>query len=148
MGKHIARPVTALLALLLASGAFAAELGTADEAKAMLDRVIVAMKADPAGTLAKINEGAEGFKDRDLYPFCSGPDGIITAHPALLGKQIRDIKDVDGKMVGEEIVKAGEEGKIAEVEYKWPRPGSTDPIPKVSFVTRIGDQVCGVGYYK
>ena len=148
MNRYFARPATAVLALLLASGAFAGEFGTADEAKAMLDRVIVAMKADPAGTLAKINEGAEGFKDRDLYPFCNGPDGIITAHPNLVGKQIRDIKDVDGKMVGEEIVKAGQEGKIAEVEYKWPRPDSTEAIPKVSFVTKIGDQICGVGYYK
>jgi signal transduction histidine kinase len=148
MNKYIARPATALLALLLASGAFAAEFGTADEARAMLERVISAMKADPVDTLAKINAGAEGFKDRDLYPFCSGPDGIITAHPTLVGNQIKDIKDVDGKMVGEEIVKAGEEGKIAEVEYKWPRPDSTDPIPKVSFITKIGDQICGVGYYK
>lgn len=48
----------------------------------MLDRVIVAMKADSAGTLAKINEGAEGFRDRDLYPFCSGPDGQELQGPA------------------------------------------------------------------
>jgi hypothetical protein len=30
----------------------------------------------------------------------------------------------------------------------WPRPGSTDPVKKVSYVTRVGDQVCAVGYYK
>jgi uncharacterized transporter YbjL len=24
----------------------------------------------------------------------------------------------------------------------------TDPVQKVSYVTRIGDQICGVGYYK
>jgi hypothetical protein len=60
-------------------------LGTADEARAMLDRVIVAMKADSAGTLAKINEGAEGFRDRDLYPFCSGPDGQELQGPATDG---------------------------------------------------------------
>lgn len=30
----------------------------------------------------------------------------------------------------------------------WPRPGSTDPVPKVSFVTKVDDQVCTVGYYK
>jgi hypothetical protein len=40
-------------------------LGTADEARAMLDRVIVAMKADSAGTLAKINEGAEGYDGQE-----------------------------------------------------------------------------------
>jgi hypothetical protein len=30
----------------------------------------------------------------------------------------------------------------------WPRPGGTDPVQKVSFVTKVGDQVCAVGYYK
>ena len=27
-------------------------------------------------------------------------------------------------------------------------PGGTDPVPKQSFVTRAGNQGCGVGYYK
>jgi signal transduction histidine kinase len=140
--------VLASFVLLLVSSALSAEFGTADEARTMLDRVVVEMKADSAGTLAKINEGAERFRDRDLYPFCSGPDGVITAHPMLVGKQLRDLRDADGKMFGEEMLKVAEDGKIAEVKYKWPRPGSTQPMPKVSFITKIGDQVCGVGYYK
>ena len=82
---------------------------------------------------------------RDLYPFCSGADGIITVSLTEIGKRIRDLKDVDGKAFGEEIFKAGEEGKVNEVTYKWPRPGSQEPVEKVSFVTKIGDQTCGVG---
>ena len=31
----------------------------------------------------------------------------------------------------------------------FPRPGTDKtPVPKVSFVTKVGDLVCGVGYYK
>jgi signal transduction histidine kinase len=126
----------------------AADYGTAEEAKVMLDRVVEAVKADKAAALAKFNKGEDNFWDRDLYPFCNGPDGIISAHPSLLGKNIHDIKDVDGFPVGEEIVKAGEEGKVKEVSYKWPRPGTTEPVAKVAFVTKVDDQVCGVGYYK
>jgi hypothetical protein len=37
---------------------------------------------------------------------------------------------------------------ITEVSYMFPRPGSDTPVPKVSFVTRVGDEGCGVGYYK
>jgi len=110
--------------------------------------VVAAVKADPAAALAKFNAGEDGFKDRDLYPFCVGPDGVMTAHPTLLGKPASEIKDVDGKMVVEDMIKVAEEGKVAEVEYKWPQPDSTEPLPKVSYVTKIGDQVCGVGYYK
>jgi signal transduction histidine kinase len=148
MKKRIALPAIALFAALLTSGVSASEYGTADEARAMLDRVVAAMTADPAAALAKFNAAEDGFRDRDLYPFCNDASGIIRAHPTLVGQQIRDVKDVDGKMVGEEIIKAAEAGKTAEVEYKWPRPGSDEPLPKVSFVTKIGDYVCGVGYYK
>jgi hypothetical protein len=27
-------------------------------------------------------------------------------------------------------------------------PGDPKPVPKVSYVTRVGDIYCGVGYYK
>jgi hypothetical protein len=31
----------------------------------------------------------------------------------------------------------------------WPRPGpDKTPVAKVSFVTKVGDVGCGVGYYK
>jgi hypothetical protein len=41
------------------------------------------------------------------------------------------------------------EGEITEVSYMWPRTGSDKtPAAKVSFVTKVGDLGCGVGYYK
>jgi hypothetical protein len=41
------------------------------------------------------------------------------------------------------------EGKLDEVGYMWPRPDAdTTPVQKVSFVTKVADQVCGVSYYK
>ena len=30
----------------------------------------------------------------------------------------------------------------------WPRPGSDEPLEKETFYTKVGDQICGVGYYK
>jgi hypothetical protein len=30
----------------------------------------------------------------------------------------------------------------------WPRPGSDTPVQKITFVTKVTDQICGVGYYK
>jgi signal transduction histidine kinase len=141
-----------VLGLGLAGHALAADLGTAAEAKAMLDKTTTALQADKAGTLVKITKGEGGFKDRDLYPFCGGPDGVYTAHganPSLVGKSLKEIKDKNGKAVGEELYAVAQEGKVAEVAYVWPRPGaSSDPVQKVSFVTKVGDQVCAVGYYK
>jgi hypothetical protein len=39
------------------------------------------------------------------------------------------------------------EGKMTEVSYMFPRPGETEPVQKVSFITKVGDQGCGVGYF-
>jgi len=125
-----------------------AQYGTAAEAKAMLEKAAAAVKADKAKALAQFAKGEGGFKDRDLYPFCGGADGNFTAHPTLTGKSLKDLKDKAGKALGAEMYKVATEGKVSEVSYMWPRPGGTDPVQKVSFVTKVGDQVCAVGYYK
>jgi len=136
-----------LLFTITAPG-FAASFGTEGEAKAMLERAVAAIKDNKADALAKFTSGEGGFKDRDLYPFCGGSDGNFTAHPSLVGKSLKDLKDKAGKPLGQEIYATAKEGKISEVSYIWPRPGTTEPVPKYSFVTQVGDQVCAVGYYK
>ena len=139
------------LCLGLAARALAADSGTAAEAKAMLDKAVAGLKTDKTGTLAKITQGERGgFRDRDLYPFCGGPDGAYTAHglvPTLIGKSLKEVKDKKGKPIGAEMYSAAQEGKVSEMSYVWPRPGSTEPVPKVAFFTKVGDQICGVGYY-
>lgn len=135
--------------MTMAVSAYAAgEFGTSAEAKAMLDKAVIAVKADKTDALSKFTKGDGGFKDRDLYPFCGGSDGNFTAHPTLNGKSMRDLKDKAGTPLGENIYKAASEGKVSEVAYMWPRPGTTEPVKKVSYVTKVGDQVCAVGYYQ
>jgi hypothetical protein len=137
------------VAFLATTSAHAAgDFGTAAEAKAMLEKAVKELKADKAGALQKFQKGEGGFKDRDLYPFCGGPDGNFTAHPSLTGKSLKDLKDKAGKPLGEEMYKVAKEGQVAEVAYMWPRPGQQEPVQKVSYVTKVGDQVCAVGYYK
>ena len=140
--------VVASAGLLASSALVAGEFGTADEARAMLTKAAAAVKADKAKALSEFAKGEAGFKDRDLYPFCGGPDGLFTAHPTLTGKSLKDLKDKTGKPLGEEIYATAREGEVKEVSYMWPRPGQTDPVQKVSYVTKVGDQTCAVGYYK
>ena len=103
------------------------------------------------------NKGEGGFRDRDLYPFCSNiSDGknVAIGNPnakQLLGVDSRTLKDSTGKAFGLEQFAAAQkpEGQITEVSYLFPRPGAdTTPVPKVGFSTKVGDLVCGVGYYK
>ena len=139
-----------VLTLSSLAAAQQAQFGTAAEARAMLDKAVVAVRADKAKALETFNAGAGGYRDRDLYPFCANvSDGMFTAHPSLRGKPVRDLRDSSGRNFGEDIMRAGSaDGTVNEVSYSFPRPGGGDPAPKVTYVTKIGDQVCGVGYYK
>jgi signal transduction histidine kinase len=53
-----------------------------------------------------------------------------------------------GYPFGQEIMEKATEGEIKEVTYWWPRPGSDEQVKKTSFYTKVGDQICGVGYYQ
>jgi hypothetical protein len=143
------------LALMFSTMALAqqGQFGTAQEARAMLDKATAAVKTNKSAALAMFNNGDGGFKDRDLYPFCFNlSDGkFVAAIKRLLGTDARDLKDPTGKVFGTELYAAAQkpEGQTTEVNYMFPRPGADQaPVPKVTFVTRAGDLGCGVGYYK
>jgi hypothetical protein len=131
--------------------------GTADQAKAMLLKAVAAVKADEKKALDMFNKGDGGFRDRDLYVFCfTATDGKLVAlgNPnarQLLGTDNRALKDPTGKAYGVELYNAAQkpEGQITEVSYMFSKPGADPkPVPKVSFVTRVSDLGCAVGYYK
>jgi signal transduction histidine kinase len=143
----------ATLALSLSAPAlYAQATGTAAEAKALLEKGIAALKANKNEALAKFPKADGGFRDRDLYIFCFNmSDGKFTAHPnpALIGTDIRALKDPNGKVFGPDIYGATKADTINTVAYNFPKPGTTSPsVAKESYVTQVGDQGCGVGYYK
>ena len=115
----------------------------------MLDRAVAAVKENKEKALETFNKGEGGFKDRDLYVFCANAsDGTLTAHPHLKGEHLQDIVGKKGFPLGKVIMETATEGKIDQVTYWWPRPGSDKPLEKHSFYTKVADQTCGVGYYK
>lgn len=139
-----------LAALLAFAPARADTTGSAAEARTMLERAVAAVKADEAKALAAFSHGDPPFKDRDLYIFCARNDGRVDAHvdPTQIGKNIKDSYDVDGVAFGQEMMAVAPTGGMAAVSYMWPKPGTHTASPKVSFVTRVADQMCGVGYHK
>ena len=115
----------------------------------MLERAVAALKENKEKALDMFNKGEGGFKDRDLYVFCANAsDGVLTAHPHLKGEHLQDIVGKKGYPLGQEIMRTATEGKISEVTYWWPRPGTEKPLEKRTFYTKVLDQDCGVGYYK
>ena len=139
----------ALVVLVTSTSALAAQFGTEAEARAMLEKAVAALKENKANALEMFNKGEGGFKDRDLYVFCANAsDGVLTAHPYLKGEHLQDIVGKKGFPLGQEIMRTATEGEMKQVTYWWPRPGSETPLEKHTFFTKVGDQNCGVGYYK
>jgi signal transduction histidine kinase len=145
------RVTNACAAVLCAAGlAAAAERGTVEEAKALLARAVKMVETDgSAKAVAAFNDPQGGFRDRDLYVFCFGADGKVTAaaNPTLIGNDISSVKDADGNSVGAKMLNmvAGGGGSI---EYRFLNPLTKKVELKQSFLQKAGDQVCGVGAYK
>jgi signal transduction histidine kinase len=129
----------------------AQQFGTAVEARVMLDRAVAELKSNEAAALAKFNDKEnKQFRDRDLYVFCFNvSDGKFTVHPnpTIMGTDVRALKVKDDPL-GQRLFDQVKEGTVTTVDYNFPKPGTTEPVPKESYITRIGGQGCGVGYYK
>lgn len=120
----------------------------------MIDRVITELKADAVAAIGKFNDPAGSFRDRDLYVYCfDRTTGKFTAqiNKSLLGTDNRLLKEKDGSPLGQKVYDAAhalKDGQVTTVSYNYPRPGTDNPVPKVAYVTRVGNTACGVGYYK
>jgi hypothetical protein len=153
-GSLIAAGITALVLLWSAASVCAQQFGTAEEAGAMLDRAVGALKSNEAAALSDFNDPSnKQFHDRDLYVFCYNlSDGKITAYesPALLNIDIRTLalKDDPIGQRAYQAVQNAAEASVITIDYNFPRPGTTEPVPKQTLETRIGNQGCGVTYYK
>jgi Single Cache domain 2 len=112
----------------------AADFGTPEEAKAMLERAVAAVKEDKAKALDMFNKGEGGFKDRDLYVWCANAsDGIVTATPYWnRGKQLKDLEGKRGAPFGQTVMQNATQGTIKETTYWWPRPGTDKPLEKTA----------------
>src|SRR5579864_9278540 len=97
--------------MLMVSAPFAGafDFGTRAEAVAMAKRVQAKIKKDGLdATYRAINGGAKEFHDRDLYPFVVELTGVVHANgatPAVIGKNLYDLKDQDGKFLTQDMIR-------------------------------------------
>lgn len=145
--------IAALAVLAAAPLAFAGERGTSDEAVAMVKKAHAYYKAHGKDkALAEFANPSGAFKDRDLYVMVYDKSGTCVAHgvnPKLVGKNLIDLKDPDGKLIVKGLVDTafGSAGK-GWVDYKWPNPVTKAVEAKSTYVERADDVLIGVGVYK
>jgi signal transduction histidine kinase len=127
--------------------------GTRDEAVAMVKRVDAEFHKDGAAKTFKDidDKSVKTYHDRDLYPFVYDMTGKCVAHgarPALIGKNLIDLKDQDGKFLIREMIALAKGPGSGWVDYKWPNPITNKIEDKSSYVEKMGKYFVGVGIYK
>jgi methyl-accepting chemotaxis protein len=75
-------------------------------------------------------EGREYFWVNDLEPRMI----VHPTHPELDGKNLSDERDPTGKRLFLEFVATARRDGAGLVAYLWPKPGSRDPVRKISYV--------------
>jgi hypothetical protein len=125
--------------------------GTADEARAMVDRAQALIgERGRAGATAALHSEAEGFVDRDLYVFLIDHEGHYVLHgakPAMEGRRVHEVPGIDGDRFVRDAWAAAPGG--GWIEYRIINPVSGQVQDKVSYVRQIDDEVLvGCGVYK
>lgn len=142
-------PLSLLLAITMATvAAFGDERATVEEAKAMALNAAELARQSPTQAIAEFNTNPK-WRDRDLYVVSFDKDVVISANaalPAMVGKSMKDLKDVDGKPFTQEMRAVKDQGWV---EYKWKNPSNGMVEQKASYVVRVSDDLFVlVGAYK
>lgn len=137
---------------LIWGSVLAADLGSKDEAVALVKKAVAALKANGKDkTLAQVSEKGGPFADRDLYISVYDSTGKVLAHGAnarLIGKDVSELKDADGKEFVKDILGKAKAGGKGTSEYKWPNSVTNKIELKTVYFEKSDDLIFSSGYVK
>jgi len=130
----------------------AADNGTKEEAVGMVRKAAQFIQTNGNDKAFDEFSNPDGkFIDRDLYIIVYDMTGKCLAHganPKMIGRDLIDTKDVDGKEFVKERVELMEIQQSAWQDYKFRNPVSNQIESKEVYIERHGDLIVGCGIYK
>ena len=150
--KNFTLSVLGIALTMVGTQAFAQSRANEKEAIAMVQKGVAFLKANGAEKgYAEISTKGGQFSDRDLYLVVYGLDGVVLAHGAngkMVGKNLIDLKDVDGKAFVKERVDLAKAKGTFWQDYKFTDPLTKKIEPKTTYCEKLAETaVCG-GIYK
>ena len=148
---HLPAALCAALTVGFMSASRADTDATKPEAVAMVKKAVAFLKASgkDKGQTEISTKGGQ-FHDRDLYLVVYGLDGTVRAHGAnekMIGKNLIELKDIDGKLFVKERVDMGKANATFWQDYKFTNPVSKKIEPKAMYCERLDDAVVCGGVY-
>lgn len=148
--RQVLGTCTASLLLMASWGAQAA--ATPDDATAMVKKGVAFMKANGKDKgHAEISSKTSQFKKDDLYLVVYGLDGTVHAHGAnekMIGKNLIELKDIDGKLFVKERVDLAKTKGTFWQDYKFTNPVTKKIEPKAMYCEKLDEAVVCGGVYK
>jgi signal transduction histidine kinase len=144
--------IALLASSLLAAPCMAAAGGAnKEDAVAMVKKGVAFIKANSAEKgYAEISNKSPQFIKEDLYLVVYGLDGTVLAHGAntkMVGKNLIDFKDVDGKAFVKERVETAKTKNSFWQDYKFTNPENKKIEPKTMYCERLNETVVCGGIY-
>lgn len=134
--------------------AMAAEGGAIkDEAVSMVKKGVAYIKSQPHDKAYAdfSDKDNKNWHNKDLYLVVYAMDGTVRAHGAnakMIGKNLIDLKDVDGKAFVKERVELAKSHNSFWQDYKFTNPETKKIEPKSMYCERLDDSVVCGGIYK
>lgn len=148
------RTLTALLfAAAVSVTVMAQDRGTRDEAKSLVNAALAHIKKVGNDQAFKdFSTDKANWTKKDLYVLVQDNKGLMLANGAnekMIGKNLIDMKDQNGKPFAREMVDVASRGE-GWVDYDWSHPVSKKVEGKSTFVKRIPgfDGFVMVGVYR
>jgi signal transduction histidine kinase len=152
--SHLALRAGLTLSLALAGHICLAAAGGATEADAtaMVKQGVAFIKANGKDKgYAEIINKTSPFHKEDLYLVVYGLDGTVFAHGAnekMVGKNLIELKDIDGKAFVKERVEMAKAKPTFWQDYKFTNPETKKIEPKSMYCERLDETVVCGGIYK
>jgi signal transduction histidine kinase len=139
--------------LALLAPAAAQEVGSKDEAKAMVDAAVEHVKKVGPEKAFKDFGADPAWKKKDLYVMAYDNKGVCVGHGAnekLIGRNLIELKDPNGVAVVAELTKVATTKGQGWVDYSWPHPQTKKLEDKSTYVRKLQNYEgwVGVGIYR
>ncbi len=126
--------------------------GKPEEAIAMVKKATAFLKANGREkALAEFSNPKGRFVDRDLYVTVYDVSGNCLAHgfnPKMVGKNMIELKDPDGKPFIKERSEAAKTRDQFWIDYRYINPATKQLGSKSMYTEKVGDLLVSCGVYK
>jgi signal transduction histidine kinase len=105
-----------------------------------VDHAVALIQRDGDKAYDQLRDSSNGLTFRDNYIFVMTPEGTALVDPAFPNSRLRNltnIRDVDGRLVVQEILQRLQRQTDAWVMFMWPMPGDVHPSKRIVYARKV-----------